>query len=69
MVLDLVFNIEDLVVDDLVLSFVLEFHVRPCPHTRVIVVDVVLVLEALVLEYVVITLHYMTDPSLRIINL
>ena len=48
----------DLVFDDLVLSFVFEFQVFGLvlnPHTRDIVVDIVLVLEALVLEYVVIT--------------
>jgi len=56
----------DLVIDDLVLSFVLEFHVFGL--VLILVVDIVLVLEALFLDYVVITSHCMTDPSLRIIT-
>ncbi len=44
-------------------------RLRRCPHTREIVVDIVLVLEAIVIEYVVITLHHTTDLSLWIITL
>ena len=59
----------DLVIDDLVLSFVLELTSSALSSYSGIIVDTVVVLEARVLEYVVITSHYMADLSLRIIHL